>query len=36
LHGEHTGTFFLDPAEHFHFIERFPHSDEPGPATSRI
>src|SRR5437773_7987598 len=36
LHREHSWTLFADPAQRFHFIERFPHADEPGAAAGWI
>src|SRR4029077_4397139 len=36
LHGDHARTLCPDPAQRLHFIERFPHSNEPGPAAGGI
>ena len=36
LHREHARPVFPDPAECFHFVERFPHPDETSAAAGRI
>src|SRR4029077_18428610 len=36
LHREHARPVFPDPAERFHFVERFPHPDETSAAAGRI
>src|SRR6266496_1511948 len=36
LHREHARPLFADPAEGFHFVERFPHSDKPSAAARGI
>src|SRR6266545_3214739 len=33
---ENSAAVFSDPAECFHFVERFPHPDETSAAASRI
>src|SRR5207245_6644388 len=36
LHREHARSLFPDPAESFHFVERFPHADQTGAAAGGI
>src|SRR6476659_10568484 len=36
LHREHARPVFPDPAECFHFVERFPHPDETSAAAGWI
>src|SRR5213078_2472278 len=36
LHRDHLGTLASDPAERFHFLERFPHPDDADSAAGGI
>src|SRR5207253_769340 len=36
LHRKHARTFFPNPTESLHLIERFPHADETGASASWI
>src|ERR1043166_5929344 len=36
LDSEHAWSFFSDPAQRFHLVERFPHANQSGAAAGRI